>query len=53
MRPALAPPNDIRRSEAQRNDEGNDMGLEYIVTGIIALLVGIYLMIALLRPDKF
>ncbi|MGZ3639560.1 MAG: potassium-transporting ATPase subunit F [Ktedonobacterales bacterium] len=29
------------------------MGLEYIVTGIIALLVGIYLMIALLRPDLF
>lgn len=29
------------------------MGLEYIVTGIIALLVGVYLMIALLRPDKF
>lgn len=29
------------------------MGLEYIVIGIIALLVGVYLMIALLRPDKF
>ncbi len=29
------------------------MNLEYIVTGIVALLVGIYLMIALLRPDKF
>jgi K+-transporting ATPase KdpF subunit len=29
------------------------MNLEYIVTGIIALLVGVYLMLALLRPDKF
>lgn len=29
------------------------MNLEYIVTGIIALLVAIYLTIALLRPDKF
>ncbi len=29
------------------------MNVEYIVTGIIALLVAIYLTIALLRPDKF
>lgn len=29
------------------------MNLEYIVAGIIALLVAIYLTIALLRPDKF
>lgn len=29
------------------------MGLEYILTGIVALLVAIYLVVALLRPDKF
>ena len=29
------------------------MGLEYILTGIVALGIGIYLVIALLRPDKF
>lgn len=29
------------------------MGLEYILTGIAALLVAIYLAVALLRPDKF
>ncbi|HEX6798519.1 MAG TPA: potassium-transporting ATPase subunit F [Ktedonobacterales bacterium] len=29
------------------------MGLEYILTGIVALLVTIYLAVALLRPDKF
>jgi K+-transporting ATPase KdpF subunit len=50
MRPALALPNDLTD---KTNDEDDDMGLEYIVTGIIALLVGVYLMIALLRPDKF
>ncbi len=29
------------------------MALEYILTGLVALAVGIYLMIALLRPDTF
>jgi K+-transporting ATPase KdpF subunit len=29
------------------------MALEYILTGIVALAVGVYLMVALLRPDKF
>jgi K+-transporting ATPase KdpF subunit len=29
------------------------MGLEYILTGIVALGIGVYLVIALLRPDKF
>ena len=29
------------------------MGLEYILTGIVALLVAIYLAVALLRPDTF
>ncbi|MGH2515651.1 MAG: K(+)-transporting ATPase subunit F [Ktedonobacterales bacterium] len=29
------------------------MGLEYVLTGLVALLVGIYLVVALLRPDKF
>ena len=29
------------------------MGLEYILTGIVALGIGIYLVVALLRPDKF
>jgi K+-transporting ATPase KdpF subunit len=29
------------------------MGLEYVVMGIVSLLVGIYLVVALLRPDKF
>jgi K+-transporting ATPase KdpF subunit len=29
------------------------MGIEYILTGIVALGIGVYLVIALLRPDKF
>ena len=29
------------------------MGLEYIIMGIVSLLVGAYLVVALLRPDKF
>lgn len=29
------------------------MGLEYLLTGIVAVLVTIYLVVALLRPDKF
>ncbi len=29
------------------------MNVEYTVTGIIALLVAVYLTVALLRPDKF
>jgi len=29
------------------------MGLEYVLIGIVALLVAIYLVVALLRPDKF
>lgn len=28
-------------------------GLEYLLTGLVALGVAIYLVIALLRPDKF
>lgn len=27
--------------------------IEYIITGLIALGVSVYLMVALLRPDKF
>ncbi|MGZ3583308.1 MAG: potassium-transporting ATPase subunit F, partial [Ktedonobacterales bacterium] len=50
MRPALVASDDLNY---RRNDEDDDMNVEYIVTGIIALLVGVYLMIALLRPDKF
>jgi K+-transporting ATPase KdpF subunit len=29
------------------------MGLDYIVTGVIALLLTIYLLVALLFPEKF
>jgi K+-transporting ATPase KdpF subunit len=29
------------------------MGLEYVIMGIVSLLVGIYLVVALLRPDMF
>ena len=28
-------------------------GLEYLLTGLVALGIAIYLVIALLRPDKF
>jgi K+-transporting ATPase KdpF subunit len=50
MRPALVPSHDLIHG---RNDEDDDMNVEYIVTGIIALLVAVYLTVALLRPDKF
>lgn len=29
------------------------MNVEYVIMGVISLLVAIYLMIALLRPEKF
>jgi K+-transporting ATPase KdpF subunit len=29
------------------------VALEYILMGIVSLLVGIYLVVALLRPDRF
>ncbi len=29
------------------------MNIEYVIMGVISLLVAIYLMIALLRPEKF
>lgn len=29
------------------------MNIEYVIVGIISLLVAIYLLIALLRPEKF
>lgn len=34
-------------------NKGNIHMIEYIITGLIALGVGVYLMVALLRPDKF
>jgi K+-transporting ATPase KdpF subunit len=29
------------------------VALEYILTGLIALAIGVYLMVALLKPDLF
>jgi K+-transporting ATPase KdpF subunit len=29
------------------------MNIEYVIMGIVSLLVGIYLLIALLRPEQF
>jgi K+-transporting ATPase KdpF subunit len=29
------------------------MGIEYLIVGLVALGVGVYLLMALLRPDKF
>ena len=29
------------------------MNIEYLLTGLAALAIGIYLVVALLRPDKF
>ena len=29
------------------------MGIEYILTGLVALFVAAYLVVALLRPDRF
>jgi K+-transporting ATPase KdpF subunit len=29
------------------------MGLEYVIMGIVSLLIGVYLVVALLRPDMF
>jgi len=29
------------------------MGVEYVIMGVVSLLVGIYLVVALLRPDLF
>jgi K+-transporting ATPase KdpF subunit len=38
---------------AHSGGEGSISGLEYLLTGLVALGIGIYLAIALLRPDKF
>jgi K+-transporting ATPase KdpF subunit len=32
---------------------GRIVALEYILMGIVSLFVGIYLVVALLRPDRF
>ncbi len=29
------------------------MNIEYLFTGLVALAIGVYLVVALLRPDKF
>jgi K+-transporting ATPase KdpF subunit len=29
------------------------MNLEYLLTGLVALAIGVYLVVALLRPDRF
>jgi K+-transporting ATPase KdpF subunit len=29
------------------------MGLEFLLTGLVALFVAVYLVVALLRPDMF
>ena len=29
------------------------MNIEYLLTGFVALAIGVYLVVALLRPDKF
>jgi K+-transporting ATPase KdpF subunit len=33
--------------------EERGMNIEYLLTGLVALAIGIYLVVALLRPDKF
>jgi K+-transporting ATPase KdpF subunit len=33
--------------------EGSISGLEYLLTGLVALGIAVYLVIALLYPDKF
>ena len=29
------------------------VNIEYVLTGLVALAIGVYLVVALLRPDKF
>lgn len=29
------------------------MNIEYLLIGLVALAIGVYLVVALLRPDKF
>lgn len=29
------------------------MNIEYLIMGVVSLAVGVYLVVALLRPDKF
>ena len=33
--------------------EERRMNLEYLLTGLVALAIGVYLVVALLRPDRF
>jgi K+-transporting ATPase KdpF subunit len=58
MRPAVAAQNApwINRcteSRVGRFEEDECMNIEYLLTGLVALAIGIYLVVALLRPDKF
>lgn len=39
--------------QVQEGGGQTDMGLEYLLTGLVALFVAVYLVVALLRPDKF
>jgi K+-transporting ATPase KdpF subunit len=36
-----------------RFEEDEWMNIEYLLTGLVALAIGVYLVVALLRPDKF
>jgi K+-transporting ATPase KdpF subunit len=38
---------------ATSGGEGSISGLEYLLTGLVALGIAVYLVIALLYPDKF
>ena len=41
------------RSIRREGIEEHGMNIEYILIGLVALAIGIYLVVALLRPDKF
>ncbi len=41
------------RATACKVKGGLLMAVEYILTGIVALAVGVYLLVALLKPDLF
>jgi K+-transporting ATPase KdpF subunit len=42
-----------RSGEFRKGIEERAMNIEYLLTGLVALAIGVYLVVALLRPDKF
>lgn len=53
LQPAVMPEAEADVPWGTRRRSEDSMGIEYILTGLVALFVAAYLVVALLRPDRF